>query len=246
MSRVLAVAYGILCYLLFLATFLYAVAFVGNIAVAKSIDTGAVVPFGQALLVNLLLLALFAVQHTIMARPGFKAWWTRIVPRPVERSTFVLVASLILILLFWQWRPMPQTVWEVENTVGVVTLNVLFWLGWLLVLSSTFVINHFDLFGLRQVALYLKGEPYTHLPFRVSSFYRFIRHPIMLGFVIAFWSTPRMTVGHLLFAVMTTLYIIVGIWFEERDLVRFHGQDYVDYRRRVSALVPFLKRREGS
>jgi protein-S-isoprenylcysteine O-methyltransferase Ste14 len=246
MTRALAVAYGILAYLVFLGTFIYAIGFVGNISVAKSIDSGVPGPFGQALLVNLLLLALFAIQHTIMARPAFKEWWTKIVPRPIERSTFVLITSLILVLLFWQWRPMPDVVWEVQNTVGVLILQVLFWLGWALVLASSFVIDHFDLFGLRQVSLYLKGKAYTHPGFKITAFYKFVRHPLLLGFVIAFWATPRMTVGHLVFAIMTTLYILVGIQFEERDLAEFHGEAFAEYQRSVPALVPFLKKKQSA
>lgn len=244
MARVLATVYGVLAYLVFLVAFLYAIGFVGNIAVAKSIDSGIPGPFGQALLINLLLLTLFAVQHTIMARPAFKEWWTKIVPRPIERSTFVLIASLILLLLFWQWRPMPDVVWEVQNSAGVLVLRVLFWFGWVLVLASSFVIDHFDLFGLRQVALYLKGKAYTHPGFKITTLYKFVRHPLLLGFIMAFWAAPRMTVGHLVFAIMTTLYILVGIQFEEHDLARVHGQQFTDYQKSVPALVPFLKRKQ--
>jgi len=185
---------------------------------------------------------IFAVQHSLMARPQFKQWWTKWVPKPVERSTYVLFASLALILLFWQWRAMPDLIWTVTNPIGVYLLWVLFFFGWLLVLFSTFLINHFDLFGLRQVDSYRRGEEYKDLGFRTPVIYGFIRHPIMLGFIIAFWSTPVMSVGHLLFAAVTTTYILVAIQLEERDLAAIHGQAYEDYRREVSMLVPVPKR----
>ncbi|OFV91115.1 MAG: hypothetical protein A3J75_02475, partial [Acidobacteria bacterium RBG_16_68_9] len=209
--------------------------------VPKSIDSGAAASLGEALLVNLGLLALFAVQHTVMARPGFKKAWTRIIPEPIERSTFVLVASLLLLLLFWQWRPLPAVVWELESGIASLLLWVLFWCGWVLVFGSSFVIDHFDLFGLRQVTLFALGRKYTYPTFQVSAFYRFVRHPLLLGFLIAFWSTPRMTVGHLVFALAITGYIVMGIQFEERDLVRFHGAPYEAYRRRVPMLLPRLR-----
>lgn len=239
MGRTLAFAYGAVSYLIFFVTFLYAVGFVGNLVVPKSIDSGdPASSFGSALLINILLLSIFAIQHSVMARPAFKRWWTQFVPKPVERSTYVLLASLALILLFWQWRPMTAVVWNIENAIGLYLLLALFFLGWVMVLLSTFMINHFDLFGLRQVYLYQKGQEYTDLGFRTPFLYGFVRHPIMLGFIVAFWATPRMTTGHLLFAIVTTVYILVAIQLEERDIVAAHGEAYEDYRRQVSMLVP--------
>jgi protein-S-isoprenylcysteine O-methyltransferase Ste14 len=247
MGRMLAFLYGVVSYLVFLATFLYAVGFVGNVAVPKTIDRGgAESPFATALLVNAALLGLFAVQHSAMARPGFKKWWTKFVPKQVERSTYVLLSSLALVLLFWQWRPMTGVVWGVENAAGRAALWALFAAGWLLVLLSTFIINHFDLFGLRQVALYQRGSEYTPVEFKISGFYKFIRHPLLLGFVIAFWATPVMTVGHLLFAVATTAYMLVAIQLEERDLASFHGEEYAAYKRQVPMLIPLPGRKAGA
>jgi len=244
MSRLLALLYGAASYAAFLATFLYAIAFVAGIGVPKHIDNGVDTPLLAALGIDLVLLGLFAVQHSGMARPAFKRWWTRYVPAPIERSTFVLVSSLMLALLFWQWRPLPQLVWHVDAVAARWTLLALSALGWLLVLSSTFLINHFDLFGLRQVWFHARQRKAMDEPFVTRAFYRIVRHPLMLGFLIAFWATPMMTLGHLLFAAMTTGYILVAVKFlEERDLVALYGDTYRDYQRRVPMLLPWSKRR---
>ncbi len=241
MGRAIAFLYGVACYLLFFVTFLYAIGFLNNLLVPKGIDSGTPGAFGESLLINALLLGVFAIQHSVMARPGFKAWWTRIVPKSVERSTYVLLSSLALILLFWQWRPMVDIVWHVDNELARTVIWVLAALGWGQVLLSTFLINHFDLFGLRQVYLNLRQVPYTELPFKLSFLYRMVRHPLMLGFLIAFWAAPTMTVGHLVFTLATTGYIFIALQFEERDLVRAHGQSYEDYRKRVPMILPIPK-----
>jgi protein-S-isoprenylcysteine O-methyltransferase Ste14 len=242
----LAFIYGAVSYAAFLAVFLYAIAFVGDFAVPKTINSGEPGPLGAALVLDTLLLGLFAVQHSVMARPGFKRWWTRIVPRSIERSTYVLLASLALALLFWQWRPIPGTLWKVESQVGVAILYGLFALGWVIVLLATFMINHFDLFGLRQVWLYLIGAPYRPVGFRTPGPYRLVRHPLYVGWFFAFWSTPTMTVTHFVFALATAGYILVAIQLEERDLIAHLGNDYRDYRKRVPMLIPrFGKTKPG-
>ncbi len=243
MTRILAFLYGVLCYLIFFVTLLYAIGFVANVVVPKSIDTGTAVPLAWALLIDALLLSVFAIQHSVMARQWFKRLWTRMVPQPVERSTYVLVASCALLLLFWQWRPLTAIIWDVRNPTGAILLQGLFWIGWGLVLVSTFLVDHFGLFGVKQVYTYLKQQPSEPQPFKTPAVYKTVRHPLYLGFIIAFWSTPRMTLGHLFFAIMTTAYIILAIQFEERDLIRSYGDQYRDYRRRVSMLIPMPPRK---
>lgn len=238
MRRIMAFTYGVTAYLIFFGTFLYAISFVGNFVVPKTLDSVPAMPFAQALLINTGLLGLFALQHSVMARPAFKRWWTIFVPPPVERSTYVLFSSLALLLLFWQWQPMGGTIWQVENSTGRVLLYSLFACGWSLVLISTFLINHFDLFGLRHVTLYLLGKEYTPLNFTTPGPYKLVRHPLYVGWFFAFWATPTMTVAHLVFALMTTAYILIAIQLEERDLLAAHGQSYADYRRQVPMLIP--------
>lgn len=241
--KIIQFVYGIVCYLVFLASFLYAIGFVGNFGVQKSIDSGPAAGLGWALAIDLALLAAFAIQHSVMARPAFKRWWTRFVPWSIERSTYVLLASLLLLLLFWQWRPLTASVWNITQPTARVALQGLFWLGWLLVLYSTFLINHFDLLGLRQVSLNLRGQAYTHVPFQQTGLYRYLRHPIMLGFLIAFWATPDMSFGHLLFSLATSAYILLGIRLEERDTARVLGDSYRRYRQRVAMLLPWPRPR---
>jgi protein-S-isoprenylcysteine O-methyltransferase Ste14 len=241
MSRILALGYGVASYLAFLAAFLYAVGFVGNLLVPKSIDSGPMTPLAAAVFVDTLLLLIFAVPHSVMARPAFKRWWTRFIPPPIERSTYVLVSSLALGFLYWQWRPIPAVVWQVTNPAGLWLVYTIFWAGWAVVFVSTFLIDHFDLFGLRQVYLYASGRLYTPVGFKVLGLYRYVRHPIMVGFLIAFWAAPTMTAGHLLFAGATTGYILIALQLEERDLVCFHGEQYQGYQRQTRMLLPIPK-----
>ena len=240
MKRIAAFIYGVVCYAIFFGTFLYAIGFVGDLFVPKSIDSAPESPLGQALLINALLLGLFAVQHSVMARPAFKRWWTRFVPKPVERSTYVLFSSLALIALFVHWQPMGGVIWDVQDPIGQAVLYGLFAFGWGLVLVATFLINHFDLFGLRQVWLYLRGKEYRPLNFGTPALYKIVRHPLYVGWFFAFWATPTMTVAHLFFALLTTAYILIAIRFEERDLVAEHGARYSEYRKQVPMLVPRL------
>jgi protein-S-isoprenylcysteine O-methyltransferase Ste14 len=242
LKRIAFFAYGVVCYVIFFATFLYAIGFIGGFAVPATLDGPATVPLAQGIAINAGLLALFAVQHSIMARKWFKDWWTRIVAPALERSTYVLLSSLALIFMFWQWRPLGGVIWSVDNETSRIVLRSLFAFGWGLVLVSTFLINHFDLFGLRQVWLFLRGKPYTLLRFGTPGPYRLVRHPLYVGWFFAFWMTPVMTSAHLLFAIATTAYILIAIQFEERDLVREHGHAYEEYRRQVPMLIPFTRR----
>lgn len=241
-KRVTIFVYGLACYAVFFATFLYAIGFVGNFLVPQGIDGVPTTGFARALLIDLGLLALFAVQHSVMARPAFKRWLTKFIPEAAERSTYVLAASVALIVLFYNWQPLGGVVWNVENGVLRTLLLVLSAFGWLLVLAATFLINHFDLFGLRQVWLQLKGRPYSTLRFSTPGPYRLVRHPLYLGFLFAFWATPTMTVTHLVFAVATTAYILLAIQLEERDLVSALGDDYRRYREQVPMILPLGRR----
>jgi len=242
MNKRLFVVYGVICYLVFLIAFLWGVAFTGDLT-PSALRAGAMPPF-QALIVDLGLISLFGMQHSIMARAGFKRWWLRSVPEPIERSTYVLLASLALLLLFWQWRPLPGVVWHVEQPLGHQLLWSLFWLGWLLVVVSTFAIDHFDLMGLRQLYTHLHGTRPSPPAFKTSALYGVVRHPLMLGFLIAFWATPRMTLGHLLFALGMTAYILIGLRYEERDLLRTFGTAYQAYQRRVPMLIPLPRHQD--
>jgi protein-S-isoprenylcysteine O-methyltransferase Ste14 len=240
-NRFIAFLYGLASYVVFFVTFLYAIGFLEGMIVPKAIDDGLVVPIAEAIIVNLLLLTVFALQHSVMARKQFKQWWTQFVPASVERSTYVLLASLALILLFWQWRPMPTVIWHIENPQLAMGVTVLSFIGWLIVLTSTFLINHFELFGLHQVVNNLTGQPMPTQHFRTPLYYKFVRHPIYLGFIIAFWAAPTMTAGHLLFAAVASAYILVGIMLEEHDLIDLYGDKYRDYREHVSMLVPWRR-----
>ncbi|MBV9560894.1 MAG: isoprenylcysteine carboxylmethyltransferase family protein [Bradyrhizobium sp.] len=243
-GRIAALLYAVASYLVFSVAFAYAVAFVGNLWVSKSIDVGSEGGLGPSVLIDVVLLGLFAVQHSVMARPGFKRWWTRIVPASCERSTYVLISSLLLLLIFWQWRPITVTIWRVDGWAAA-TLTAISWTGWLVTLTSSYMIDHFELFGLRQVLDALHGAAARVQPFRTPLLYKLVRHPLMLGFLLAFWATPHMTAGHLLFALVNTGYILVGLWFEERDLVAHFGASYERYRKQVPMLMPRLPGRRS-
>ena len=241
LSKIIAFLYGLTAYSAFLVTILYAIGFVMGLVVPKTIDSGAETPPLEAVLINLLLMALFAIQHSVMARRGFKAWWTQFIPKALERSTYVLLASLTLLLLFWQWRPLPAIVWQIEDADLAAAVAAVSLLGWALAFISTFAINHFELFGLQQVSDHMAERQVSPPRFRTPLFYKFVRHPLYLGFIIAFWAAPTMSVGHLLFAGVTTAYIFIGIALEERDLVALFGDEYRRYKQRVSMLIPWRK-----
>jgi protein-S-isoprenylcysteine O-methyltransferase Ste14 len=243
-GRISTLLYGIFCYLVFLVSFLYAIAFLGDFGVPRTIDSGLQGSIGRALAINAGLLALFALQHSIMARSWFKRAWTRIVPPAAERSTYVLLSSLALILLFWQWRPIGGSVWQINNELGAMAIYWVYAAGWILLLLATFLINHFDLFGLRQVYLRFRGQEYTGLPFRTPGLYRVVRHPIYLSWLCIFWATPRMTIAHLVFALATTAYILIAIQLEERDLIRVYGEAYRRYKQQVPSILPVRFGRE--
>ena len=243
MGGIAAILYGVLAYVLFLGTILYAIAFVGDLPVPKTIDSGEAGPILPSLIIDVALLGLFAVQHSVMARPAFKRWWTQVVPQPVERTTYVVFASLVLIALYWYWQPIPQPIWTVENKIAATILIAISWLGWGVLFLSTFLINHFELFGLRQVYARLRGGTLPEPVFRTPFLYKRVRHPLYLGFLLAFWATPAMTAGHLLFAVATTGYILLGIYLEERDLIGLFGDQYRRYREEVSMIIPLPTRK---
>jgi methanethiol S-methyltransferase len=242
MKKIIIFLYGVIAYFIFLISFLYAIGFLGDFIVPKSINTGTETSFTQALLVNIFLLGIFAIQHSVMARPAFKKWWTTIVDPSIERSTYVLLSSLALILMYWQWQPLPSVIWQVQNTTAVIILNGFYFLGWLIILLSSFMINHFELFGLKQVFENFKNIPGDQQPliFKTNLFYTLVRHPIMLGFLISFWAAPLMTVGHLIFSITTTLYILAAVKFlEEKDLLKIHGEEYKAYQKKVPMIIPF-------
>ncbi|MEP3838286.1 MAG: methanethiol S-methyltransferase [Algibacter sp.] len=244
MKKLLIFLYGIMAYVIFLIAFLYAIGFTGNFIVPKSIDSGIEAPLVFSLLINASLLSIFAIQHSVMARPSFKRVLIKVIPKAMERSTYILLSSLALLLLYWQWQPLPQVIWRVENQSISIILVALFFVGWLIVFLSTFMINHFELFGLQQIYNNLKQTNSKPIAFTTRFFYGIVRHPIMLGFLIAFWTTPVMTVGHLFFTVMTSLYIYIAVkFFEEKDLKKFIGEEYEDYVKKVPMFIPFTKKR---
>ncbi|MFY0636427.1 methanethiol S-methyltransferase [Maricaulis maris] len=243
MGRAFGFVFGIAVYAFFFAVFLYSIGFVGNLLVPKTIDSGAAGPFAMAAIVNLVLLSVFAVQHSVMARPAFKSAWTRLVPAYLERTIYVLLSSIALALIYAFWQPMPGVIWSVPQGAATYLVQGVFWLGWLIVLISTFLISHFDLFGLSQIYANLRQRPFKGAPFRKHLFYRLVRHPMMTGFMIAFWAAPVMTLGHLLFAIVTTAYMVVAVYrFEEKDLIAEIGDEYLDYRDEAGAFFPKLGR----
>jgi len=242
MEKLISFVYGIIAYIIFLISFLYAIGFIGNFIVPKSIDAGTETAFSNALLINALLLSIFAIQHSVMARPAFKKWFTTIINPAIERSTYVLLSSLALLLLYWKWQPMPAIVWKTENESIALIFTGIYFLGWLIVFFSTFMINHFELFGLKQIFDNLNSRFSKDYNFKVNYLYKIVRHPIMLGFIIAFWATPEMTVGHLIFAIITTIYIFIAIkYLEEKDLKKYFGKEYEDYQNNVPMIIPFTK-----
>jgi methanethiol S-methyltransferase len=243
MMAIASLLYGIAVYLLFLVTFLYAIAFVGNLPVPKTIDSGPAGSVPISIAIDVLLLGLFAVQHSVMARPAFKRTWTKLIPTAIERSTYVLFTGMVLLVLYWQWRPLAGIVWSVEHPAASLILQAIFWIGWNIVLISTFLINHFELFGLQQVYARMLGKPLPPPTFKAPLMYKWVRHPIYFGFLLAFWATPTMTFGHLLFALATTGYILIGIWFEERDLMALFGDQYRRYRKEVFMLIPLPRKK---
>lgn len=244
MKKTIFFLYGVIAYLIFLVALLYAIGFVGNFIVPRSIDSGTDSPFWQAFLVDSLLLGIFAIQHSVMARPAFKKWWTGIINPAIERSTYVLLSSLALLLIYWQWQPMLSIVWQSNNQTVVLIINAVYFLGWLIVFFSTFMINHFELFGLKQIFENFKKKPTQPATFKTNFLYKIVRHPIMLGFIIAFWATPVMTLGHLVFSITTTLYILIAVKFlEEKDLRKFHGEEYEAYQKKVPMIFPFIAKR---
>lgn len=242
MKRAAIFAYGMVAYVIFLGVFIYAIGFIGNFGTPTTLDGRATAPFWTAVAWNVGLLTLFALQHSVMARPAFKRWWTQLVPQAAERSTYVLFSSLAMIAMFHFWQPIGGDIWNVTSTACQAVLYGIYGLGWLVVLASTFLINHFDLFGLRQVWLEVRGKAYTPLEFKTPALYKIVRHPLYVGWLMVFWATPTMTAAHLLFAVMTTVYILVAIQLEERDLEDHHGADYTNYKKQVPMLIPRLSK----
>ena len=244
LKRVFVFIYGVFAYILFLFLCLYLICFIDNVFVPKTIDSGSRTSFSTSLIINIILIGIWGLQHSLMARQWFKDWWTKIIKPPVERSTYTIIAILLFFLLFYQWRPIPTIIWEVDNPVGVTVLKSLYYFGWLFMFYSTFLINHFDLFGLRHVYLYLRNKEYTPLEFKTPSLHKIIRHPIMFSLFIVFWATPTMTVGHLLFSVGMTTYTIIGTIFEEKDLINIYGKTYLNYQRKVPMFFPIPRKKQ--